>query len=173
MWPPAIKLADLLNRAASGDLPRGWLHLPSDSKTWNAQTPAYLIGNEAMEDEEGIEEEAAQRGYICTVDTDNLEGIIRGAHEVLKVNSFEGRLEALIYYVRFDAFLPKIGAPDPPPWQETQLRLHRDFYDSLGAERPDMPCRAPGCKRGAVKLSAFCKTHHFEQVQNRPCPFTD
>jgi len=79
----------------------------------------------------------------------------------------------LIHYQRFDAFLPHIGAPDPPSWEETQLRMDREFYDRLGSERPDVPCREAGCARGAVRLSVFCKVHHFQQVQRRPCPFTD
>jgi len=33
--------------------------------------------------------------------------------------------------LRFDAFLPSPGAPDPPPWEETQLKLDRQFYTAL------------------------------------------
>jgi len=51
--------------------------------------------------------------------------------------------------------------------------MDREFYDRLGSERPDVPCREAGCARGAVRLSVFCKVHHFQQVQRRPCPFTD
>jgi hypothetical protein len=96
-----------------------------------------------------------------------------GARALLKVESFPGRLEVLVYYQRFDAFLPRLGAPDPPPWEETRLRLDREFYDGLGPERPGVPCRSPGCGRGRVRLSGCCRVHHFEQVHRRACPFND
>lgn len=49
----------------------------------------------------------------------------------------------------------------------------RAFYDSLGVERKDVPCRHPNCARGAVSLSVFCRTHHYESVTGSACPFTD
>ena len=49
----------------------------------------------------------------------------------------------------------------------------RRFYDSLGAERADTPCREPGCTRGAVVASVLCRVHHFEAVQHKACPFRD
>jgi len=124
-------------------------------------------------DEDDREAEAEQRGYCSTVDGQTLEDIVSAAHSVLKVDSFDGRLEALIYYYRFDAFLPCRGAPEPPPSDEILLRLDREFYNSLGAERAAVPCREPGCGRGAVEPSVFCKVHHFQQVRHRPCPFAD
>jgi hypothetical protein len=50
--------------------------------------------------------------------------------------------------------------------------MDREFYDSLGKERADVRCRAPNCARGAVAASAFCRVHHFEQINGRPSPFT-
>jgi hypothetical protein len=50
-------------------------------------------------------------------------------------------------------------------------QLDRGFYDSLGDERADVSCRSPECGRGAVKLSVFCKVHHFEQIMKSRCPF--
>jgi hypothetical protein len=43
------------------------------------------------------------------------------------------------------------------------------FYELLGDERADTRCRTPECRRGAVALSVFCRLHHFEAIQNRPC----
>lgn len=48
----------------------------------------------------------------------------------------------------------------------------REFYDSLGAERSDSPCRREGCERGAVQWSVFCRVHHYESLRGRPCKFT-
>ena len=60
-----------------------------------------------------------------------------------------------------------------PPDDPERLRPDREFYDSLGPERAAVPCRAPGCARGAVTQSLFCKAHQFEQVKKKPCPFSD
>ena len=107
------------------------------------------------------------------VDDGTLLSIVVAAGDQLGVDSAEGLVEALVYYVRFDAFLPEVGAPDPPAVSAAQLRRDRTFYDSLGPERPDVPCRAPGCPRGAIAQSVFCRAHHFEQVKGRPCSFSD
>ena len=81
-----------------------------------------------------------------------------------------------------DALLSPAQPTVEPPWEEfealpgqkaARLRMDRDFYDALGAERPNVPCRSAGCPRGAVALSALCRRHHFEQVERRPCPFDD
>ncbi len=56
---------------------------------------------------------------------------------------------------------------------ELQHRLDREYYDSLGAERPDEPCQHDGCARGSVAQSVLCRIHHFEAFQGRPCPFSD
>ncbi len=171
MWPPPTKLAELLEHASGNVVPPGWLYLPKDWRAWNADTPAYVIDDDGELDH--VEDEAAQRGYASTIDNQTLEDVVRGVRDALKADSFAAHLEALVYYQRFDAFLPKLGSPDPPPSEETRQRLDRKFYDSLGVERADVPCRSAECGRGAVKLSAFCKVHHFEQVQKRPCPFSD
>jgi hypothetical protein len=62
---------------------------------------------------------------------------------------------------------------DLPRRKEARARLDREFYDALGPERPDVPWRSPGCRRGAVALSVMCRRHHFEQVKRRPCRFDD
>ncbi|MBN8459946.1 MAG: hypothetical protein J0M04_19125 [Verrucomicrobia bacterium] len=54
---------------------------------------------------------------------------------------------------------------------EVALKMQRDFYDTLGPEDADRPCRKEGCARGTVKFSAFCRPHHFENIYKQPCPF--
>ena len=49
--------------------------------------------------------------------------------------------------------------------------MRRRFYDALGEERAAVSCRAPGCARGAIVNSVFCRTHHCEQLWREPCPF--
>jgi hypothetical protein len=53
------------------------------------------------------------------------------------------------------------------------LSQDRKFYDVLGEERADVPCRRAGCSRGAVEFSALCRVHHFESIRGRPSPFDD
>lgn len=53
------------------------------------------------------------------------------------------------------------------------LSSDRRFYDQLGAERPAVPCRSGGCLRGSITGSVFCRSHHFEQVYRRACPFNN
>jgi hypothetical protein len=55
-------------------------------------------------------------------------------------------------------------------WQRGQ---DREFYDSLGAERAELPCRRDGCARGAVSFSVLCRPNHFESIKKRPSPFDD
>jgi hypothetical protein len=57
--------------------------------------------------------------------------------------------------------------------EETRLVIFRTFYDKLGPERPEVPCRTPGCTRGAIRLSVRCRVHHFESIYKQPCPFDD
>jgi hypothetical protein len=167
MWPPPIKLADLLELAAQRKVPPGWLYLPDDWRTWKAETPAYMLDG----DLEQLEAEAAETGYASTIEAPTVEDVVQHVQDVFGNHSFAARLEALRYYHRFDNVLPALGAPDPPPPEVMMLQFDREFYDSLGHERPDVRCKAAGCERGAVALSVLCRTHHFEQVHRRPCPF--
>jgi hypothetical protein len=56
---------------------------------------------------------------------------------------------------------------------ELQRQRDREFYDILGPERDDVPCRDRDCTRGAISLSTLCRPHHFEMVWKRPSPFWD
>jgi len=51
--------------------------------------------------------------------------------------------------------------------EERQREEDRRFLDALGAERTDVVCRSAGCTRGAVKMSAFCRRHHFLMIKSR------
>lgn len=54
---------------------------------------------------------------------------------------------------------------------EARLASDREFYESLGPEHAEKPCRAVGCDRGSVAFSVLCRRHHFENVVKRTCPF--
>jgi hypothetical protein len=169
-WPAEVPLGELLARAATAHAPPGWLYLPREWRSWTPETPAVVLNDEEINELGG---EAQVRDYAPLVDDGTLLSIVVHAQDQLGVEGAAGLVEALVYYVRFDAFLPEVGAPDPPAVTEAQLRRDRAFYDTLGAERADVPCRATGCARGAVTLSVFCRVHHFRQVTGRECPFAD
>jgi len=65
------------------------------------------------------------------------------------------------------------GAEGVWPSPEALLRADRSFYELLGAERSDKPCRQADCPRGAISHSVLCRRHHFEMVRRRPCPFDE
>jgi hypothetical protein len=66
-----------------------------------------------------------------------------------------------------------VRAADPPPVEDSQTRLDRKWYESLGPEDSVRLCKRSGCKRGSVPMSVLCKPHHFEMVRRRECPFND
>lgn len=55
--------------------------------------------------------------------------------------------------------------------RQLQLEGDRSFYEILGPELQDAPCRSPGCTRGHIEHSVLCRVHHFEQIWGRKCPF--
>ena len=91
MWPQPTKLAEVLENAACNRFSPGWLYLPKDWRTWNADTPAYVIDGDADFDSDRFDREAAERGYAETVDDHLLENVIIGVRDLLKVHSFEAR----------------------------------------------------------------------------------
>jgi hypothetical protein len=56
---------------------------------------------------------------------------------------------------------------------ESILRMDRQFYDVLGPEDSERPCAHPGCPRRSIRVGVFCRPHHFESIQGKPCPFDD
>jgi hypothetical protein len=52
-----------------------------------------------------------------------------------------------------------------------QLESDRKFYELLGAEHSDEPCRRDGCRRNRIAHSVLCRVHHFESLRGRRCPF--
>jgi hypothetical protein len=101
----------------------------------------------------------------------HLAGLPRTEILVLWLALAEGRIED----VEHRPWRPGNGIPSS--WYEERAAIaravDREFYDSLGAERPGTTCASPGCARGTVRMSLFCRQHQFENVRRRPCPFTD
>lgn len=160
-----------LRAAAAGKLEPGWLFLAS-SEAPTLDAPCLLVVD--TDEDHDIEDIAAELGFPEDgLDTATIEDTADCARRFSDPPTDELLLESFVYYWRFDAWLPSPGAPDPPPLDETKRMLDRAFFDELGEERRDVPCRSEGCARGAVPLSVFCRVHHFEMIKKRPCPFRD
>jgi hypothetical protein len=166
-------MRELLRAALREELPEGWFYLPETSRV-DLATPVLLMTDtdDLERDESGGPREASDRGFPREgLDTPTLVSIALGATQLATPPSDDLLLEAFLYYHEFDAFLPHPGAPDPPSQAEFEQSSDRRFYDSLGAERADVPCREPGCTRGAVGYSVLCRPHHFESIKRKRSPF--
>ncbi len=165
-----IRLAEALRAALLRTLPDGWLYLP-EAAVLTPDTVCLLVDDPDAEDgpPEAMLKEFPHEG----LSTDLMEDTGEAARLFMDPPSDLLLIESFDYYRRFDAFLPKPGAPEPPPWEETQGRLDREFVALLGPERASPRCRHEQCDRGAVSLSALCRKHHFESIQRRPYPFDD
>ena len=170
-----MTLRDVLQQATR-ELPDTWLYLPGERTQWTLDTEAFLLDLDAMDSDPQTHEpilppELASKGLREALDTQTITGCVQWADRLAGRADDTVRLESFLYYFRFDAFLPKIGAPDPPPFEETRRQLDLEFYDRLGPEDISSPCKRDGCSRGAIRNSALCKQHHFEMIQHRECPF--
>jgi len=161
---------------ARGSLEEGWLFLPKDQE-WTPDTQCELVDLGSLDEDQFNEDELptylVEAGFVETLDSQTIEDIVSAASQLERPPTIETLVEAFLYYCKFDAFLPEIGAPDPPPADEILLKRDREFYDILGPERDTVQCRNEHCTRGAVRNSVFCRVHHFEMVKKRPCPFSD
>lgn len=160
-----------LRAAAVRKLEDGWLYLPGPDKPELDTTCLLVATADSDEDSQTI---ASERGFPQEgLDTPTIEDTSDAARQFQDPPSDELLLESFIYYWRFDAWLPSPDAPEPEPWEETKLKLDREFFDALGTERPDVSCSEKGCARGAIHHSVLCRVHHFESIKKEPCPFVD
>src|SRR5258708_6226737 len=153
-----------------------WLYLAGSETQWALDTEAFLLDIDTCdinpETQEPILPSAlASKGLHGVLDAGTIVACVENADNLAGRADDTVRLESFLYYVRFDTFLPEIGAPDPPPWEETRRRLDLEFYDNLGPENPSRPCRHEGCDRGSIRNGVLCKPHHFELIEHRECPF--
>ena len=170
-----MKIRDIL-RQATREQPYSWLFLSGDYKHWTLDTEALLVDYKIVPIDPETEKpvippELISKGFRETIDSQTIADCIQWADRLSNSNDEAVRFESLVYYIRFDAFLPRIGAPDPPPPQEAIQSADLKFYEMLGPEDSTRPCKREGCSRGAIRNSVFCRRHHFEMIKRRVCPF--
>jgi hypothetical protein len=168
-----MTLREVFHHAKSRTLPKQWLYLPADTE-WTLETDGvFLDGENEEKDVDGVPQVVKRLNLREGLDDATIEDVVDWADRLAGAENDFARLEVFRYYHKHDAFPDRLGAPDPPPADEVIRRLDREFYDSLGAEREDTTCRREGCGRGTTQFSVFCRTHQFEQVKKKPCPFQD
>jgi hypothetical protein len=164
-------LRDVLRDALAGSLPDGWVYLPEGPLA--VATPCLLVTDDGgATDDRGVPLSAVEQGFPREgLDAETVSDTARCAQLITDPPSDALLLESFRYYLEHDVFLPRAGAPPPPSGEETGGQAGRDFYDDLGPERQGTRCREDGCTRGTVAFSTRCRTHHFESVLGRACPF--
>lgn len=161
-------LKQVLRDAMAGTLEDAWIYL-RDSGEVRLDSDALVLG-----EVEETHEYATSLGFPREgLDTQAIEDCVAWAARQEAAPTDELLLYAFCYYWRFDAFPPFAWAPDPPPPNEAKHFLALDFYQQLGPERKDVPCKHAGCLHGAIRNSVLCRAHHYEMVRKEPCPFTD
>lgn len=125
-----------------------WLFLPGNDSEWSLETQAFFLNLDDETGEPNMEPQQSSLGLKETLDLGTIESVVSWADRLVSKVDDEVRLESFLYYYRFDAFLPKVGEPDPPPADVVMRNLDLQFYDGLGAERVEKLCNEPGCQRG-------------------------
>lgn len=169
-----VQLGDVFSKIKSGDLRTGWIYF-RDTKNPTLNTECFLVvSDDDFDSEDGIPSKARLAGYAVEgLDVETINDCLLCAQQFGQAKDASVELESFVYYWRFDAFLPRPGAPEPPPPEIVMMNIDRQFYESLGDEFTANPCRNQGCKRGSIEHSVFCRVHHFESIKKKPCPFSD
>ena len=172
-----MSLRDVITkiRNREGNPDEDWLLISGDGIDLGLDTDCALALIEIDEDsgdfEEIIPAELQERGLRSTIDYETVKASIDWGDRLAGRQDDVAAAEMIRYYIRFDSWPERLGAPDPPPAEEIIARLDLEFFDSLGPEREGTACRREGCSQGAVAFSAFCARHHFESIKKKPCPF--
>jgi hypothetical protein len=172
----ASNLLTVIERIRRNEVDDGdWLYIAGSADDLTLQTEADLgcpgsdEASREMIDPDGF----AERGLHVTIDLPTVEDCISWGDRLAGSQDNDAALDIIRYYIRFDAWPETLNPADPPPWDEVQRGLDRKFCDGLGPEDLSNQCRREGCGRGAVKLSAFCRRHHFENIWKRAFPFDE
>jgi hypothetical protein len=164
--PSPAQLREFLDRIDPHDEEHGAAWVESDAG-WNLEVNGSAAnGSGVMVFEKGDEGDPV-----------HLAGVSTQRALDLWLMLLEGRLDEL----QTQPWQPGLRPPMPANERakliadrdKRQRAADRKFYDGLGPERPEEPCRAEGCRRGAIHYSVFCRSHHFEEMYKRPCPFDD
>ena len=172
-----MSLQDVITkiRNREGNPDEDWLLISGDGINLGLNTDCALSMIEIDEDsgdfEEIIPADMKERGLRSTIDYETVKACIDWGDRLAGRQDDAAAAEMIRYYIRFDSWPDRLGAPDPPPPEEIIARLDFEFFDSLGHEREGTTCRREECPRGTVVFSMFCARHHFENIKKKPCPF--
>lgn len=170
-----LRLGDVFSKVSADQQCYGWVYFREPGNP-TLDTECLLVLDDDVDSNGEVPAEARVAGFLVEgLDTDSIRDCLLWAEQLEQQGNSTADLESFIYYWRFDAFLPYLGASEtpPPPPEVALLAFDREFYDSLGSENIETPCRHENCPRGVVKYSVFCRVHHFESIRKTNCPFND
>lgn len=159
----------VMREALSDRTSEAWTYLPATSSL-GPDTPCLVQVNDEDEEEDdrGIPLSVIRQRFPHQgLDWQTLTSVADWTLRFRQVPDDQLLFESFHYYLRFDAFLPSPGAPDPPSLAESRARSDSEFLARLGPEDPARPCAARGCLNGAGRLSVLCGEHHFENIHGR------
>ena len=126
-----MKIRDIL-RQATQKQPPAWLFLPDNYWEWTLDTEAILVDYlKPFLSTRKPRIRLFHRNWFPkfreTIDTQPIADCVGWADRLSGRDDDAVRFESLVYYIRFDAFLPRIGAPEPPPAEEIMRNADLEF----------------------------------------------
>jgi len=151
-------LESIIEQAKKDQLPSGFLYLP-ENYVWELNSLCVI---DHIDDPSNLR----KLGLTSTFASWFIPELIEKATRIQTPLENETILKAIVYYFEYEVFLPDMEATPPIEENEDEDLI---FYDSLGKERPEVNCKNLFCKRGAIKSSVFCRSHHFEMILKKKC----
>src|SRR4051812_48701357 len=111
-------LREIFHLAKARKLPKQWLYLPADEE-WTLNTEGTFVDPDSEANgSDGVPLVAKRQNLREGLDDDTIEQVVDWADRLAGVEDDLARLDVFKYYHKFDAFPDKLGAPDPPPFEE-------------------------------------------------------
>jgi hypothetical protein len=172
-----LRILDLMQLASADLLPLGWTFL--DSYEPKADSRCLLVLDDLLNENSDATGDRLieELGFPHSgIGTPAATGLAKRVHELEARPTDAQMLDAFEYYLHFLEAPASLDPNRQPPianWtRRARVAVDHQLWTHLKGEpeRPDIPCRKPGCTKGAIPQSVFCREHHFEMMQGRPYP---
>jgi hypothetical protein len=172
-----LSILDAMRMASADRLPLGWIFL--DRQEPKTKRRCLVVHDDVLNEnpEEAGEQIVAEYGFpYSAFGTPAASRLAKTLRQLTPNPTDAQMLDGFRYYFNY-LEVPESLAPDRQPpianWTKRSLFAgDHEFWLKLRdePERHDKPCRRPGCGKGAIPLSVFCREHHFEKIRGRPYP---
>jgi hypothetical protein len=172
-----LSILDVMRMASADRLPLGWIFL--DRREPKKKRQCLVVHDDVLNENSDEAGEQVVKEYGFPYSAFSTPAAIRLATALreLTPNPTDAQmLDGFRYYFDYLEAPTSLDANRQPPianWTRRALVAgDHEFWTKLKdePERPDKPCRRPGCTKGAIPLSVFCREHHFESIRKRPYP---